>query len=126
MGVIYEGAASDASAMVRPFEVDPTEYPFTDHWLPFRDGAIHYIDEGRGPTILLLHGNPTWSYLYRDVIKALREECRLIAPDYPGFGMSRAPANYHFTPQDHSEAVAGLIQHLKLTNLVLVVQDWGG
>jgi|ERR1700691_816943 haloalkane dehalogenase len=112
--------------MTRPFEVDPSEYPFSDHWLPYRDGIIHYVDEGQGPTILLLHGNPTWSYLYRDVIKALRGECRLVAPDYPGFGMSKAPSNYAFTPQEHSEAVSALIQRLALTNLVLVVQDWGG
>jgi haloalkane dehalogenase len=94
--------------------------------MPYRDGFVHYVDEGRGPTILLLHGNPTWSYLYRDVIKALRGECRLVAPDYPGFGMSKAPANYDFTPQEHSDAVASLIRHLSLTGLVLVVQDWGG
>jgi haloalkane dehalogenase len=112
--------------MTRPFEVDPSEYPFSDHWLSYRDGIIHYVDEGQGPTILLLHGNPTWSYLYRDVIKALRGECRLVAPDYPGFGMSKAPSNYAFTPQEHSEAVSALIQRLALTNLVLVVQDWGG
>ncbi|WP_331436853.1 alpha/beta fold hydrolase [Gordoniibacillus kamchatkensis] len=75
----------------RPFELDPAEYPFTDRWLPYRDGYIHYVDEGQGPAILLLHGNPTWSYLYRNVIKELRTEFRLIAPDYPGFGMSKAP-----------------------------------
>jgi haloalkane dehalogenase len=110
----------------RPFEVDPSEYPFEDHWLPYRDGYVHYVDEGQGPTVLLLHGNPTWSYVYRDVIKGLRGECRLVAPDYPGFGMSKAPSKYGFTPQEHSDAVADLIGRLDLTNLVLVVQDWGG
>jgi|SRR5580658_244390 haloalkane dehalogenase len=114
------------SVRTRPFAVDPTEYPFTDHWMPYRDGYIHYVDEGRGPNVLLLHGNPTWSYLYRDVVKALRDECRLVVPDYPGFGMSKAPTDYHFTPQEHSDAVTSLIQQLGLTNLVLVVQDWGG
>jgi haloalkane dehalogenase len=83
-------------------------------WLPYRDGYIHYIDEGQGPTVLLLHGNPTWSYLYRNVIKELRGECRLIALDYPGFGMSKAPSHYGFKPQEHSDAVADLIRLLDL------------
>jgi haloalkane dehalogenase len=110
----------------RPFEVSAREYPFGDHWLEFRDGHIHYVDEGDGPTVLLLHGNPTWSYLYRNVIKELRGECRLIAPDYPGFGMSKAPSNYGFTPQEQSEALFHLIERLGLQNFVIVVQDWGG
>lgn len=112
--------------MERPFEVDLIEYPFTDRWLPYRDGYIHYLDEGQGPTVLLLHGNPTWSYLYRNVIKELRGEYRLIAPDYPGFGMSKAPTGYRFTPQEQSEAVLDLIRRLDLKDFVLVVQDWGG
>ncbi|WP_201003015.1 alpha/beta fold hydrolase [Paenibacillus glycanilyticus] len=112
--------------MNRPFKLDPAEYPFTDHWLPYRDGRIHYLDEGQGPTVLLLHGNPTWSYLYRNVIKELRGECRLVAPDYPGFGMSTAPEGYRFTPQEQSEAIQYLIRHLELRDFVLVVQDWGG
>lgn len=62
--------------------------------MPYRDGMIHYVDEGRGPVILLLHGNPTWSYLYRNVIKELSGECRLIALDYPGLGMSQTPSDY--------------------------------
>jgi pimeloyl-ACP methyl ester carboxylesterase len=62
-----------------------------DHWWPYRDGFIHYVDEGRGPAVLLLQGNPTWSYLYRNVIKELRADYRLIGLDYPGFGMSKAP-----------------------------------
>lgn len=110
----------------RPFPVSSTDYPFEDHWLPYRDGRIHYLDEGRGVPVLLLHGNPTWSFLYRNVIKALRSECRLVAPDYPGFGFSKAPSRYRFTPQEQVRAVAALIEHLALENFVLVVQDWGG
>jgi haloalkane dehalogenase len=110
----------------RPFAVDSTEYPFTDHWLPYRDGYIHYIDEGQGPVVLLLHGNPTWSYLYRNVIKELRNDCRLIALDYPGFGMSKAPSHYGFLPQEQADAVIDFIHRLDLKDFVLVVQDWGG
>jgi haloalkane dehalogenase len=112
--------------MIRPFEVDPSEYPFADHWMPYRDGYLHYVDEGQGPTVLLLHGNPTWSYIYRNVIKPLRADCRVVAPDYPGFGMSKAPSGYAFTPQEHSAAIEELIRQLGLSHLVLVVQDWGG
>ena len=112
--------------MNRPFEVDPSEYPFKDHWLPYRDGSVHYLDEGQGPIVLLLHGNPTWSYLYRNVIKELRDHCRLIALDYPGFGMSKAPSGYGFTPAEHSDMLADFIQRLELKNIVLVAQDWGG
>jgi len=110
----------------RSFEVDASEYPFKDNWLSYRDGYIHYLDEGKGPIVLLLHGNPTWSYIYRNIIKELRGEGRLIAPDYPGFGMSKAPSQHRFTPQEQSEAVTELIRHLELKNIVLVVQDWGG
>ncbi|WP_246309704.1 alpha/beta fold hydrolase [Paenibacillus alginolyticus] len=112
--------------MQRPFDVDASEYPFKDHWMPYRDGVIHYVDEGQGPVILLLHGNPTWSYLYRNVIKELSGECRLIALDYPGLGMSRAPSDYGYTPKEHSEAVTEFIRRLDLKDFVLVVQDWGG
>ncbi|WP_261304315.1 alpha/beta fold hydrolase [Paenibacillus andongensis] len=112
--------------MKRTFEVDSLEYPFKDHWLPYRDGYIHYIDEGTGPTVLLLHGNPTWSYLYRKVVKELHGECRLVAMDYPGFGMSKAPSRYGFTPQEQSDAVTEVIRCLDLKDFVLVVQDWGG
>lgn len=112
--------------MKRTFEVDLLEYPFKDHWLPYRDGYIHYIDEGTGPTVLLLHGNPTWSYLYRKIVKELSGECRLVAIDYPGFGMSKAPSGYGFTPQEQSDAVMDVIRRLDLKDFVLVVQDWGG
>jgi len=121
---IYE--MKDLPEMKRPFEVDPIDYPFKDHWLSYGDGYIHYVDEGIGPSVLLLHGNPTWSYIYRDIIKELRAESRLVALDYPGFGMSKAPSGYGFTPKEHSEVVAGFVEHLRLQNLVLVVQDWGG
>jgi len=111
----------------RPFEVSQAEYPFQDRWFQYKNAQIHYVDEGEtGPTVLLLHGNPTWSYLYRNVIKGLKDQCRLIAIDYPGFGMSQAPAGYKFTPQEQAEAVQTLINSLQLQNFILVVQDWGG
>lgn len=68
------------------FSVDPDEYPFTSHWFEQSGARLHYVDEGAGPAILLLHGNPTWSYLYRHVIKALRGEarCPSLGDERPG------------------------------------------
>lgn len=110
----------------RAFQVSAAEYSFEDHWLPVRDGYIHYVDEGQGPIVLLLHGNPTWSYLYRHVIRELRSSCRVVALDYPGFGYSKAPSGYRYTPQEHAEVLRGFIGSLALKELILVVQDWGG
>jgi len=87
---------------------------------------MHYVDEGDGIPVLMLHGNPTWSYLYRNVIKRLQDRCRRIAVDYPGFGYSQHPPNYGYTPEEHAEWIRALLDELKLSNLVLVMQDWGG
>lgn len=110
----------------RRFQINEQDYPFADHWFEREGVAMHYVDEGEGFPVLMLHGNPTWSFLYRDIIKELRRECRCIAPDYPGFGLSETPRGYRFTPQEHSEWVAALIDDLALERYVLVVQDWGG
>ena len=110
----------------RPFDIDAELYPFEDHWMDIGGARFHYLDEGEGVPVLLLHGNPTWSFLYRDVITALRGEARLIAPDYPGFGMSAAPEDYGYTPAEHAAGVRTLVNHLGLEDLVIVVQDWGG
>ena len=111
----------------RPFIVDKDEYPFKSNWFE-RDGvSMHYIDEGEGIPIVLCHGNPEWSFIYRDLIKELSGECRLIAYDLPGFGFSDTPDDFGFTPQEHAEWIeALLIDHLKLDKFIIVVQDWGG
>ncbi len=108
------------------FDVDRSEYPFTSRFLTDRGARLHYLDEGDGPPILFLHGNPTWSYLYRDVIRDLREKARCVAPDYPGFGGSRAPSDYGFLPREHAAAVRRLVEYLGLRDVVLVGHDWGG
>jgi haloalkane dehalogenase len=101
-------------------------YPFENHWLE-RDGVrLHYLDRGSGTPILLLHGNPTWSFLYRNVIRELDGACRCIAPDYPGFGRSTAPQDYGFTPVEHAATVGRLVDALGLEGFVVVGQDWGG
>jgi haloalkane dehalogenase len=84
------------------------------------------VDEGSGPPLLLLHGNPTWSFLYRDVIKGLRDRYRCIAPDHPGFGLSRAGAGFGYTPAEHAYVLERLIDRLDLREVTMMVQDWGG
>jgi haloalkane dehalogenase len=69
----------------RPAWVDDDLFPFESRFLTLDGHTIHHVDEGAGPTLLFLHGNPTWSFVYRDVIGALRDEFRCIALDYPGW-----------------------------------------
>ncbi len=110
----------------RRFAVSRELYPFEDRWLD-RDGvSMHYIGVGDGLPVLMLHGNPTWSFLYRDVITQVKDICRCIAPDYPGFGFSDHPPNYGYTPREHARWIEALIDHLHLERFVMVVQDWGG
>jgi len=87
---------------------------------------VHYVDVGAGPTLLMLHGNPTSSLVWEQVIDRLAPSFRCIAPDYPGFGRSVAGDGYGFSPQEHAEVVAQLIEHLDLRDVTLVMQDWGG
>lgn len=110
----------------RPFSVSSSEYPFESHWFERHGTFMHHLDEGEGLPVLMLHGNPTWSFLYRKVVKQLEGSCRSIALDYPGFGFSGHPPNYGYTPQEHAEWVSALIDHLALDRFVLVVHDWGG
>ncbi len=108
------------------FTPDPALYPFESRWFDSRVGPVHYIDEGEGPSVLLLHGNPDWSFLYRKIITALGPGVRCVAPDYPGFGLSTHPDGYGFTPAEHADVVLELVEHLDLTDMVVMGQDWGG
>ncbi len=102
-------------------------YAFAPHYLDFDGMRMHYLDEGRGDPILLLHGEPTWSYLYRRMIPPLLARFRCIAPDYLGFGRSDKPLRIEdYTYDLHTASIASLIQALDLRNLTVVVQDWGG
>jgi haloalkane dehalogenase len=108
------------------FTPDPKLYPFTSRWFDSTRGRLHYIDEGTGPPILLCHGNPTWSFLYRGIIVALRERFRCIAPDYLGFGLSERPPGFGYTIDEHSGVVGELVDHLALDGYLTMGQDWGG
>ncbi len=113
-------------AHVPPFKPDPRLFPFESRWFESRAGAVHYVDEGEGDPILLLHGNPTWSFVYRGIIIRLRKKYRCIALDYPGFGLSARPENYGYTPGEHAEVVRDFVRHLDLQKLTIMGQDWGG
>jgi haloalkane dehalogenase len=78
------------------------EYPFTSHFFDVPAGRLHYVDEGSGPPIVMVHGNPTWSYLYRHLIKRLRAEYRCVALDHLGFGLSGKSRNWSYLPADHA------------------------
>jgi haloalkane dehalogenase len=110
----------------RPDWVPRELYPFEDRFAEIDGASIHYVDEGSGPPLLLLHGNPTWSFLYRRIVLGLRDRFRCIAIDYPGFGLSRAPAGYGFTAAEHARAVERLALSLDLRGVTMMVQDWGG
>jgi haloalkane dehalogenase len=110
----------------RPEWLPDTLYPFQSRYLRVGGATVHYVDEGSGPTLLLLHGNPTWSFLYREIIKGLRHDFRCVALDYPGFGLSAPPPGYGFTPAEHADVVERFVQQLDLTTVTMMVQDWGG
>lgn len=110
----------------RPGWVPTDLYPFASHYEEINGSRVHYVDEGAGPPLILLHGNPTWSFLYRNLILSLRDQYRCIAFDYPGFGLSEAAPGYGYTPAEHAEVLEDLVLRLDLRDATLMVQDWGG
>jgi haloalkane dehalogenase len=99
-------------------------FPFDSNYIEVRGSKMHYIDEGEGDPILLLHGNPTSSYLWRNIIPHLTAKARCIAPDLIGMGKSDKPdIGYRFF--DHAEYVEGFIEKMGLRNITLVIHDWG-
>ena len=102
-------------------------YPFAHRFVDTPMGAMHYVDEGAGDPVLMLHGNPTWSFLYREFIAALSGTHRAVAPDHIGFGLSDKPADESaYTLEAHVRNLEALVLALDLRRVTLVVQDWGG
>jgi haloalkane dehalogenase len=102
-------------------------YDFAPHYFD-RDGLrMHFVEEGAGAPILLLHGEPTWAFLYRKLIRPLANVGRVIAPDYLGFGRSDKPTRIEDYSFDlHYNSIERLVDELGLRNLTVVVHDWGG
>lgn len=110
----------------RPSWVPEELYPFESRYQDVLGCRVHYVDEGSGPAILFLHGNPTWSFLYRNVIRSLSDSFRCVALDYPGFGLSTAPDGYGYTVPEHTDVVERFVTGLGLDGITLMGQDWGG
>jgi haloalkane dehalogenase len=105
---------------------DREGYPFQPHAFDLAGVKMHYVDEGSGPVVLLLHGTPGWSYEYRELIEQLSKTHRCIAPDMIGFGLSDKPADWGYTLEHHTESLKALVAHLGLQKFDLVVHDFAG
>lgn len=101
-------------------------FPFAPHFSSAPGFRMHYVDEGSGEPIILIHGEPTWSYLYRNFIPALSKRFRVVAPDHMGFGKSETPPSADYTLDRHARNLIALIEELDLRDITLVMQDWGG
>jgi haloalkane dehalogenase len=108
------------------FVPDPNLFPFQSRWFDRAGPRVHYVDEGQGTPVVMFHGNPTWSFLYRKVINELRGQFRCIAMDYPGFGLSERPSGYGYTSAEHAQVIGKLVDELNLDGFIVVGQDWGG
>jgi haloalkane dehalogenase len=102
-------------------------FPFVPRYLDQDGLRMHYVDEGAGDPVLCLHGEPTWSFLYRKMIPHLTAAARVVAPDYFGFGRSDKPTERDwYTFDRHYRSILRLVEELDLRALTVVVQDWGG
>ncbi|MEQ1503759.1 MAG: alpha/beta fold hydrolase [Myxococcota bacterium] len=102
-------------------------YPWPGSYLTTSAGhRLHYLDEGKGEVLLMIHGNPTWSFYYRTLVAGLSDRYRCVVPDHVGAGLSDKPQDWTYRLEDHVRNVVELIDHLNLQNVTLVVHDWGG
>ncbi len=103
-------------------------YPFASQYFDVEGGRIHYLDEGPrdAPVLLMVHGNPTWSFLFRDLVRAFRHAYRVVVPDHLGCGFSDKPQDFSYTLEAHIQNLTLLVEHLGLKAFTLVLHDWGG
>ena len=119
--------ANPVSAGNLAFDVPRSVFDAEHKFIELPSGArIHYVDEGQGETLLFLHGNPAWSFQWRELIKGLRGSYRCVALDYPGFGLSTAPPGFGYTPREQSIVLEEFVDALNLREMTFVMQDWGG
>jgi len=105
------------------------EYPFRRNYLDLDGLAYHYLDEGNGPVLVMLHGNPSWSFYYRNLVKALSGRYRCIVPDHIGCGLSDKPGDdrYDYNLSQRVDDLERLLDSLEIReNITLIVHDWGG
>ncbi len=104
-------------------------YPFESHYLEIGGLKLHYLDEGRGEPVVMVHGNPTWSFYYRNLVATLSDGYRAIAPDHIGCGLSDKPGDdrYDYSLEQRVKDLETLVEHLNLTEpITMVLHDWGG
>jgi haloalkane dehalogenase len=103
-------------------------FPFESRELTLGGCRCHYVDEGAGPVLLMVHGNPTWSFYWRELIRAFRGQCRVVAVDHIGCGLSEkpSPAEYSYRLAQRISDLGQLIEALDLSRITLVAHDWGG
>lgn len=106
--------------------LDTSEYPFSPNYFPLDGHNQHYVDEGKGETLLFVHGTPSWSFDFRNVIKSLSGDYRCVAIDHMGFGLSDKPEVYDYSTQNHSKTLERFVSGLQLDNITLVLHDFGG
>lgn len=102
------------------------EYPFASHTLDLDGLSYHYLDEGQGDVLLCVHGNPTWSFAWRHVVRELSADYRVLAVDHIGCGFSDKPQDYPYTLETHIGNLQRLIEALDLKQITLIAHDWGG
>ena len=103
------------------------EYPFDSHFMTTGSGhKLHYVDEGEGQPFLFVHGNPTWSFFFRKLIRHFSPSMRCVAADHIGCGLSDKPQDFAYRLEQHIEHLEQLVLELDLKNIRLLVHDWGG
>jgi cis-3-alkyl-4-acyloxetan-2-one decarboxylase len=112
--------------MIASDETFAGTFPFAPHFCSAAGFRQHYADEGSGRPVLLLHGQPTWGYIWRRFIPPLAQTHRVVVPDHMGFGKSETPQDRVYTLRTHVENLTALIDALDLRDITLVIQDWGG
>ncbi|HTQ09818.1 MAG TPA: alpha/beta fold hydrolase, partial [Fimbriimonadaceae bacterium] len=106
--------------------VDRRSYSFESHYLEVDGGKMHFVDVGDGPPVVFVHGNLTWSFMFRNMIRDLSMRHRCIAMDHIGFGLSDKPPHWGYTPELHARNFARLLEHLMIPPFTLVVHGFGG
>ncbi len=105
---------------------DDILYPFAPQNITLQGHNLSYVDQGQGKVIVMLHGNPTWSFYYRNLVKLLQKNYRIIVPDHMGCGLSDKPQDYPYILKTHIDNLEGLLAQCKVEKFSLVVHDWGG
>src|SRR5580692_6533939 len=115
--------------MVMSGQLWPSQYPFQGRRVDVGGYQMHYLDEGKGETVLMVHGNPSWSFYYRELVKELRRTNRCLVPDHIGMGLSDRPGEerYRYTLRSRIDDLETLMERLAPQGPVtLVLHDWGG